>query len=109
MEKEEILRRSQLESKGKPDELENYALGAASRVGMVTGAAVCVLLVLVSRYALDVPELALAGWMVLFAMQGSGNLTMYRHLKTKKKLVLGLVEVAFAIVFAVATVVKAVM
>ena len=109
MEKEEILRRSQLESKGKPDELENYALGAASRVGMVTGAAVCVLLVLVSRYALDVPELALAGWMVLFAMQGSGNLTMYRYLKTKKKLVLGLVEIAFAIVFAVATVVKAVM
>ena len=108
MNKEEILKMSQQENKGKLDEREQAAFGKASRVGMLVGALLCVVLVLVSEFILKKPELALAGWMVYFAMQGSSNIILYTQLKNRSKLIYGIIETIFAIAFAVAVVFKAV-
>ena len=106
MKKEDILKKSQEENKGKPDEREMAAFGNASRVGMLVGALVCVALVLVSEFVLNKPELALAGWMVYFAMQGSSNLVLYKCLNARSKLVYGIFEIIFAVAFAVCVVLK---
>ena len=108
MNKEEILKMSQQENKGKLDERELAVLGKASRVGMLIGALLCIALILVSQFVLDMPELALVGWMVYFVMQGSSNLVLFKHLKTRLKLIYGIVEIVFAVVFAVTIVFKVV-
>ena len=108
MNKEDILKMSQQENEGKLDERELAVFGKASRVGMLVGAFLCIALVLVSDTFLNMPELALAGWMVYFAMQGSSNLVLFKHLQTRSKLIYGIFEIVFAAAFAVAVVVKAV-
>ncbi len=108
MNKEEILKMSQQENKGKLDERELAAFGKASRVGMLVGALLCVALILVSEFVLNMPELALVGWMVYFAMQGSSNIVLFKCLKTRSKLIYGIVGIVFAVAFAIAIVFKAV-
>lgn len=108
MNKDEILKISQQENKGKLDERELAAFGKASRVGMLVGGLLCVALILVSEFVLNMPELALVGWMVYFAMQGSSNIVLFKYLKTPSKLIYGIIEIAFAVTFAVAIVFKAV-
>lgn len=75
---------------------------------MLVGALVCVALILISEFVLNVPELALVGWMVYFAMQGSSNIVLYKNSKTRSKLIYGIVEIVFAVAFAVAVVFKTV-
>ncbi|MEE0264074.1 MAG: DUF6442 family protein [Acutalibacteraceae bacterium] len=104
MNKEEILKLSQQENQGKPDELELNAIGKASRAGMVVGGILCVILVLVSRWVLNRPELALAGWMIYFAMQASNKIAMYVQLKNRTSLFCGIMYVIATIGFAVAMV-----
>lgn len=106
--KEDILKMSRQENKGKLDERELAAFGKASRIGMLVGALLCAALILVSEFVLNMPELALVGWMVYFAMQGSSNIVLFKHLKTRSKLIYGIIEIAFAVVFAVEIVFKAV-
>ena len=108
MNKDEILKISQQENKGKLDERELAAFGKASRVGMLVGGLLCVALILVSEFVLNMPELALVGWMVYFAMQGSSNIVLFKYLKTPFKLIYGIIEIALAVTFAVAIVFKAV-
>ncbi|MBE5780960.1 MAG: hypothetical protein E7328_03980 [Clostridiales bacterium] len=99
---------SQQENKGKLDERELAVFGKASRIGMLVGGLLCVALVLLSEFVFNMPELALAGWMVYFAMQGSSNLVMYQHLRSRSKLMYGMIDVVCAAAFAVAMVLKAV-
>lgn len=101
MNKEEILKRSQQENKGKLDECELSAFGKASRIGMLVGGMLCAVLILVSEFVLNMPELALAGWMIFFAMQGSSNIVLYKYLKIRLKLIYSVVEIALAVAFAV--------
>ena len=108
MNKEDILKMSQRENKGKLDEREFAAFGKASRVGMLVGAFLCVILILVSEFVLNKPELSLVGWMVYFAMQGSSNIVLFKYLKTRSKLVYGIIEIGFAVAFVIALVVKTV-
>lgn len=108
MNKEEILKKSQEENRGKLDEREKTVFGAASRIAMIVGAVICVLLVLLGELVLDSPELAFVGWMIYFAMQGSSNIVLFKHLRKRVKLVYGVVEIVFAIAFAVALVIMAV-
>lgn len=108
MNKEDILKMSQQENKGKLDERELAVLGKASRIGMLVGILLCVALILVSKFILNMPELALAGWMVYFAMQGSSNIVLYMNLKTQSKLTYGIIEIVLAVAFAAAFVIKAV-
>ena len=108
MNKEEILKKSQQENKGKLDEREMQAFGKASRIGMLVGGLLCVALVLISEFILNMPELALVGWMVYFAMQGSSNIVLFKHLKTRSKLIYGIAELVFAVAFAAAIVFRAV-
>lgn len=108
MKKEEILERSRQENKGKLDEYEMAVFGKASRVGMLVGALICVSLVLVAEFVLNMPEIALVGWLVYFAMQGSSNIVLYKHLRTKTKLIYAVIEILFALAFAVTIVLKTV-
>lgn len=107
MNRDEILRKSQQENKDRLDECELEAIGKASRVGMFVGGLLCVALILVSELVFDRSELALVGWMVYFAMQGSSNIVIYAHLKKRRKLVYGIGEILFAVAFAVVLAFKA--
>lgn len=108
MNKEDILKMSRRENKGKLDERELAAFGKASRVGMLVGALLCVTLIFVSEFVLNKPEFSLVGWMVYFAMQGSSNIVLFKCLKTRSKLVCGIIGIAFAAAFAIALALKAV-
>lgn len=101
MKKDEILEMSRKENAGKHDEREMAAIGTASRVGMLVGGILCAVLVFLSEFLFKVPEIGLVAWLVYFAMQGSHNITMYTKLKVHIYLVYGIVDLAFAIAFAV--------
>ncbi len=101
MNKEDVLNISRKENKGRYDEREMLAFYRASRVGMLVGGALCVILILVSEFILKMPQIALVGWMVYFAMQGSADIVLYVRLKTGWKLTCGIAEIVFAAAFAV--------
>ena len=106
MNKEEILKMSREENKGKQDEREMMVRGTASKVGMSVGAIVCVLLVWMSEFLFNIPEVGLAGWFVYFSMGGSSNIVLYVKLKSRQSLIWGIIEIVFAVLFAVALVIK---
>ncbi len=108
MNKDEILKMSREENEGRHDEREMIAYGTASRVGMLVGALLCVLLVLASEFIFHIPEIGLVGWLVYFAMQGSGNIVLYKNLKIRRNLIWGIIELVFAVAFVVVLVVKSV-
>lgn len=108
MDKEEILKMSREENEGRHDEREIIAFGAASRIGMLAGAFVCVVLVFASGLLFHIPEIGLAGWLVYFAMQGSSNIVLFRDLKSRRNLMWGVIEIVCAIAFAIALVMKSV-
>ena len=106
MNKDEILRKSRQENEGTYDEREMAAFGTAARVGMLVGAFICVALVLASEFLFHAPEIGLVGWLVYFAMQGSNNVALSINLKSRKELIFGIIEIAFAVTFAVLLVIK---
>ena len=108
MNKEEILKMSREENEGRHDERETLAHGAASRVGMLVGAIICLVLVLASAFLFHIPEIGLVGWLVYFAMQGSGNVVLYKDLRIRRNLIWGIIEIVFAVAFAVALVIGSV-
>ena len=83
MNKEEILKMSREENEGRHDECEMMAYGTASRVGMLVGAIICAVLVFASELLFHIPEIGLVGWLVYFAMQGSGSIVLYKKLKNR--------------------------
>lgn len=108
MNKDEILKMSREENEGRHDEREMMAYGTASRVGMLVGAVLCVVLVFASELLFHIPEIGLVGWIVYSAMQGSGNIVLYNNLKNRRNLIWGIIEIALAVAFAVALIVKSV-
>lgn len=108
MNKDEVLKMSREENEGKHDEREIIAFGTASRVGMLVGAFVCVLLVFASELLFNIPEIGLVGWLVYFAMQGSSNIVLFKVLKSRRNLVWGIIEIVFAVAFGVVLVLKSV-
>ena len=106
MNKDEVLKMSREENEGRHDEREIVAFGTASRVGMLIGALVCVLLVCASELLFHIPEIGLVGWLVYFAMQGSSNIVLFRDLKKRRNLIWGIIEIAFAVAFAVVLVIR---
>ena len=57
MNKDEVLKMSREENEGRHDEREIVAFGTASRLGMLIGALVCVLLVFASELLFHIPEI----------------------------------------------------
>ncbi len=106
MKKEAILKMSREENEGRFDEREMMVYGIASRVGMFVGAAMCVLLVLASEFLFHTPEIGLVGWFVYFAMIGSSQIVLFKNLKKRWNLICAIVEITFAVLFAVALIVK---
>jgi len=109
MNKEDILSKSRLENKGRLDERELIAYGKASRVGMLVGGLVCAVLIFAGEFLLHMPEVGFVGWLVYFAMLGADNITLWRELKDRRKLIYGAAELLFAVLFAAVLVGKAVM
>ena len=105
MNKEDILKMSREENEGRHDEREMMAYGTASRVGMLVGAIICAVLVFASELLFHIPEIGLAGWLVYFAMQGSGSIVLYKKLKNRRNLIWGIIEIVFAIALVVKSVV----
>ena len=99
MNKEDILRMSQQENKGRPDERELAAFGESSRVSMLIGAVICVGLILLGNCLTDMRELAYAGWIVYLAMQGSNNIVLFKHLKKRSNLIYGIIEILLSVAF----------
>ena len=95
MNKDEILKMSREENEGKHDEREMMAYGTASRVGMLVGAIICAVLVFASELLFHIPEIGLVGWLVYFAMQGSGNIVLFKKLKSRRNLIWGIIEIVF--------------
>ena len=108
MNKDEILKMSREENDGRHDEREMMAYGTASRVGMLVGAIICAVLVFASELLFHIPEIGLVGWLVYFAMQGSGNIVLFEKLKSRRNLIWGIIEIVFAVAFAVALVIRSV-
>lgn len=106
MNKDEILKMSREENEGKRDEREMLACGTASRVGMLVGAIICTVLVFSSELFFHIPEIGWVSWLVYFAMQGSGNIVLYRDLKNPRSLIWGIIEIAVAIIFVVVLIAK---
>ena len=109
MNREDILSKSRQENKGKLDERELIAYGKASRVGMLVGGCVCAVLIFAGEFLLHMPEVGYVGWLVYFAMLGADNITLWRELKGRRKLIYGAAELLFAVLFAAVLVGKAVM
>lgn len=108
MDKDEILKMSREENEGRHDEREMIAYGTASRVGMLVGAIICAVLVFTSELLFHIPEIGLVGWLVYFAMQGSGNIALYKELKNNRNLIWGVIEIVFAVAFAIVLVIRSV-
>ena len=108
MNKDVILKMSREENKGRHDEREMMAYGTASRVGMLVGAIICAVLVFAGELLFHIPEIGLVGWLVYSAMQGSGNIVLYRDLKNRRNLIWGIVEIALAVAIAIVLVVRSV-
>ena len=106
MNKDEVLKMSREENEGRHDEREIVAFGTASRVGMLIGALVCVLLVFARELLFHIPEIGLVGWLVYFSIQGSSNIVLFRDLKKRRNLIWGIIEIAFAVAFAVVLVIR---
>ena len=102
MNKEDILALSRKENEGKQDERENAAYGEAGRNGMAVGGLLCAILVFLSELVLNIPEVGLACWLVYFAMYGTHRVTLYAKLKERQQLVIGIITLAVAVLFAVA-------
>ena len=108
MKKDEILEMSRKENAGKHDEREIAAFGTASRVGMLVGGILCVVLVFLSEFLFKVHEIGLVAWLVYFAMQGSGNIVLFKNLNSRRNLIWGIIEIVFAVAFAVVLVIRSV-
>ena len=108
MNKDEILKMSREENEGRHDEREMIAYGTASRVGMLVGAIICAVLVFASELLFHIPEIGLVGWLVYSAMQGSGNIVLYKDLKNRRNLIRGIVGIALAVTITIVLVVRSV-
>ncbi len=109
MEKESILKMSREENEGRRDEHEMAVSAAASKVGMLVGGLVCIVLVFLGTLVLNAPEISLSGWMVYFSMYASSNFVLFRELQNRRNLIWGIITVAVSAGFCVALVLKSVM
>ena len=101
MRKEDILELSRKENQGKHDEREMAAYGTASKVGMLVGGIICVVLVLLSEFLFKLHEIGMVAWLVYFSMHGSHYITLYTQLKERNQLVYGIITLTTAVIFAV--------
>ena len=109
MEKDYILKMSREENAGRRDEREMAIAAAASKVGMLVGGFVCIVLVFLGTLVLNAPEISFAGWMVYFSMYASCNFVLFRKLGNRQNLIWGIIAAVVAAGFCAALVLKSVM
>lgn len=104
MKKEEILEKSRKENKGKLDELGMKHIADAGKIGMVVGASLCVLFVVLAEI-FNTPIIGLSAWSIYFAMMGSNRLYLYIKERNSLNLVQTILWLSFAVAFLVGTIV----
>ncbi len=109
MDKEAVLKMSREENEGRRDEREMAVSSAASKVGMLVGGLVCIVLVFLGTLVLNAPEISFAGWMVYFSMYAGSNLVLFRKLGNRRNLIWGIITAAVSAGFCAALVLKSVM
>lgn len=100
MDKEEILKKSREENEGIDGEYEESVLAEANRISIYVGSAVCVLLIISSRYLFHRYVAAFGGLFVLFSITASRDIMMFSRLKEKKHLVHAIIEIFWALLSA---------
>lgn len=106
MNKEEILKASRADNEGQLDEREKLVLGIASRAGIIGGVTACCILSFISKFLLDGPEAAYAGWFVYAAVLTVRNIVLYINLKKTRDLLWALVGAVLAVLSAAALIMK---
>ncbi|MEE1038476.1 MAG: DUF6442 family protein [Eubacterium sp.] len=107
MNREDILKKSQQENKGRLDEMEMSAMDKAGKAGMLVGAILSIFFVVFARI-FNLPEVSLASFMIYFSILGSRELVLYKYLNNRSKLIHGIICVLFAVAFLVAFIFKVV-
>ena len=102
MDKESVLKMSREENEGRLDEREMAVSAAASKVGMLVGGLVCIVLVFLGTLVLNAPEISFAGWMVYFSMYAGSNLALFRKLGNRRNLIWGIITAAVSACFCAA-------
>ncbi len=101
MDKESILRMSREENEGRRDERERAVSATASKVGMLVGGFACIVLVILGRFVLNVPEISFAGWIVYFSMYAGSNFVLYSKLGDRRHLIWGIITAVVSVGFCV--------
>lgn len=99
MNKEEILKMSQKENKGKKDEFEVSVSNKASSVSMAVGGVVCVLLSAFELFFLDTTYISTVAFMLYTYMAVAEKLCLYRYLKKRSDLFWLILSIAVALSF----------
>ena len=102
MDRESVLQMSREENAGRRDEREMAVSAAASKVGMLVGGLVCIVLVFLGRLVLNAPEISFAGWMVYFSMYASSNFVLFRKLGNRRNLLWGILTADVSAAFCAA-------
>lgn len=84
MKKEEILEKSRKENEGKLDELGMKHIADAGKIGMVVGASLCVLFVVLAEI-FNTPIIGLSAWNIYFAMMGSNRIVFVYQRKKQSE------------------------
>lgn len=102
MERDEILKRSRNENKGKYDERELLAFGSSAKIGMMVGGILCAILILLAEVVFNNHEIGLTAWLVYSAMRCSNHITLFVKLRGKRQLVYSIIYGLLTIAFIVA-------
>ena len=100
MNKEEILKKAQLENKG-VDEVKRAAEHEAGKISMAIGAAMCMLLLLLDSLFLHTDVIGEACWIIYGTMISARLWVEGAYLKKKGYLIGGAITAAFVIVLLV--------
>ncbi len=109
MDKESVLKMSREENDGLRDERGRMVPAAASKVGMLVGGLVCIVLVFLGRLVLNVPDISFAGWMVCFLLYAGSNSALFGKSGNRRNLIWGFLTAAASAGFCAALVMKSVM
>lgn len=106
MNKEEILKLSQQEGKGRSDEREISLSHKASTVAILVGGIVCVALTAVESLLLETTNISIVAFLIYSYMTFTERFYLFRKLKNRINLVWSIITFVAALAFTVTFVIK---
>lgn len=99
MNKEEILKMSQQENKGKCDEMEISISHKASSISKSVGITVCILLTLIETIFFESTDISTVAYLIITYMTFAEFTYLYKHLRKRSYLVLSIIAGVVAICY----------